>query len=103
VLLPHTSDRAAVNAVCQRIVDSVAEEAVFNGATMHIGVSIGVALCPVHGYAPDPLYKAADTALYAAKHGGRGTWRWYRHVTQRREARSAGDVVGDAIDDVVEH
>jgi len=56
------------------------------GTTMRVGASIGVALCPAHGHAPDALYKAADVALYAAKHSGRGTWRWHDSVAGEAEA-----------------
>jgi len=86
VLLPRTSDRAAVDAICRRIVDSLAEPLLLKGTTMRVGASIGVALCPAHGHAPDALYKAADVALYAAKHSGRGTWRWHDSVAGEAEA-----------------
>jgi len=47
---------------------------------MHVSASVGVALCPGHGAAPDALYKAADVALYQAKRGGRNTWYWFDGV-----------------------
>jgi diguanylate cyclase (GGDEF)-like protein len=86
VLLPQTSDREAVDAICRRIVDSLAEPLLLKGTTMRVGASIGVALCPDHGEAPDALYKAADVALYAAKRGGRGTWRWHDSAAGEPEA-----------------
>ena len=36
-----------------------------------VTLSAGVALYPMHGSAAADVIKAADTALYAAKHGGR--------------------------------
>jgi FOG: GGDEF domain len=37
-------------------------------------VSIGIALFPQHGASIASLAEAADRALYAAKHAGRGTY-----------------------------
>jgi PleD family two-component response regulator len=34
-------------------------------------ISLGVASWPAHGTTVDDVVRAADTALYAAKHGGR--------------------------------
>lgn len=76
VVLSNTSDRASVELVCERIVDSLAQPAQFKRDSMRVGASIGVVQCPQHGVAPDELYKAADLALYEAKRSGRHTWRW---------------------------
>ena len=43
--------------------------------TPRIGISIGIATFPEHGDTPEALVGAADQALYAAKKGGRNTWR----------------------------
>ncbi|TGD94682.1 putative bifunctional diguanylate cyclase/phosphodiesterase [Methylobacterium nonmethylotrophicum] len=42
-----------------------------------VGASIGIALAPEHGEDPDVLLRKADTALYAAKAGGRRTRRLF--------------------------
>jgi diguanylate cyclase (GGDEF)-like protein len=47
----------------------------FNGAQMMTSASIGIAIAPQHGQTQEDLYKSADIALYAAKRGGRNTWR----------------------------
>lgn len=44
--------------------------------TVHIGASVGAAFAACSG---DELYRRADLALYAAKDGGRCTWRVFQH------------------------
>jgi diguanylate cyclase (GGDEF)-like protein/PAS domain S-box-containing protein len=48
------------------------------GQVARIGASIGIALFPADGTAPDALMKHADAALYESKQGGRGTHRFFR-------------------------
>jgi len=56
---------------------------------LRVTISIGIAVYPDHGDSPAALIKAADTALYAAKAGGRD-----RHEVA--VAASAGDVPSPA-------
>ncbi|MDU9393011.1 putative bifunctional diguanylate cyclase/phosphodiesterase [Pseudomonas japonica] len=52
--------------------------------------SIGVALCPEHGHTGESLMRHADTAMYAAKEGGRNAWRLYHSdMTERLQQRLA--------------
>ena len=44
---------------------------------MEIGTSIGIALYPADGDDDEVLMRAADTAMYRAKHEMRGTYRFY--------------------------
>ena len=42
-----------------------------------IGASVGIAIAPHDGVTHDEIVRAADLALYAAKNGGRGQFRFY--------------------------
>jgi diguanylate cyclase (GGDEF)-like protein len=45
----------------------------YKGHSMSIGVSIGLSRYPQDGNSADTLLKAADSAMYHAKHQGRGS------------------------------
>ncbi|WP_314953413.1 EAL domain-containing protein [Bradyrhizobium cosmicum] len=42
-----------------------------------VGTSIGIAIAPRDGNDPDAIMKCADLALYSAKNGGRGAFRFF--------------------------
>jgi diguanylate cyclase (GGDEF)-like protein len=67
---------AHLDTLCERIVAALARPVMHQGQSLLSSASIGIALFPRDGLTSDMLYKAADTALYAAKAAGRGTWRW---------------------------
>ena len=71
-----TAEIPSVEALCQRVIDSLAVPILYKDFEMKTGASIGVAIYPDHAVSHEGLYKAADVALYAAKRDGRGTWRW---------------------------
>jgi diguanylate cyclase (GGDEF)-like protein len=77
ILLTETRDRGDVDRACNRIVEKLREPVCLRDLTPGTSPSIGVALFPDHGATWQAVYKAADLALYDAKHAGRGTWRWH--------------------------
>ncbi|PKM45600.1 MAG: hypothetical protein CVV05_04885 [Gammaproteobacteria bacterium HGW-Gammaproteobacteria-1] len=70
---PYPESAAAE--VARRCIDDLRRPLQLEGRTLTLGASIGIARYPVHGTSPDALIQAADTAMYAAKHAGRNTWR----------------------------
>jgi diguanylate cyclase (GGDEF)-like protein len=77
VILAQPRDTAAVDSACARIIKRLSDPIVLGDRIVAIGASIGVARVPrERATTPDELHKAADMALYEAKRGGRGTWRW---------------------------
>ena len=52
-----------------------------------VGMSIGIAIAPKHGNAPDELLRAADLALYRAKSSGKGTVQVYSPALGRQNRR----------------
>ncbi|CAN7470541.1 EAL domain-containing protein [Bradyrhizobium sp. LjRoot220] len=66
------------------IIRMVSEPYEIEGRHIVIGASIGVASAPGDGSDPDQLLKNADMALYLAKGGGRGTYRFFEPEMDRR-------------------
>jgi diguanylate cyclase (GGDEF)-like protein len=70
VVLLGGADAAVATDVAERIRAAVADLH-FEPADVGITMSVGIALCPEHGCTREELLSAADTAMYAAKAGGR--------------------------------
>ncbi|MGA2288280.1 putative bifunctional diguanylate cyclase/phosphodiesterase, partial [Bradyrhizobium sp.] len=65
-------------ALALRIISSMAVPFDLGGQMASVGISIGLALAPEHGFDAEDLLKKADLALYAAKAGGRNTYRVFQ-------------------------
>lgn len=78
--------------VSRKLIEAISRPYLIEGQQVSIGASIGVAIYPDDGRDPDALLASADAALYAAKHEGRGDFRFYRSEDQREvEARLSLD------------
>ncbi|MEP5938809.1 MAG: EAL domain-containing protein [Erythrobacter sp.] len=77
VILPDEDDRGKLGDLAHRVIQMISQPYSINGARAIIGTSVGMAVSPYDGIDADELVKAADLALYAAKAGGRGQFRYY--------------------------
>ena len=75
VLLTNIHDLHGPGSVARRFIKSLGETMTINGQDCHIGASIGISIFPDDGDDEHVLKRAADRALYAAKAGGRNTYR----------------------------
>jgi len=66
---PASQDSAAQ--VARHILECFAQPFMLDGQTLHVRLSMGIALFPEHGDTPDLLLKNADLAMYRAKELGR--------------------------------
>lgn len=80
VVLPGLVDRARLAELAQRIIQSLSQPYMVEGATISIGASVGIAIAPEDGDCPDQLVRNADLALYAAKAAGKGCHRFYENA-----------------------
>ena len=77
VIIPDVDDRGKLGELAQRIIQMISQPYSIEGSRAIIGTSVGIAIAPYDGIEPDELIKSADLALYAAKGGGRGMYRFY--------------------------
>jgi diguanylate cyclase (GGDEF)-like protein/PAS domain S-box-containing protein len=75
-ILPDAHPGQAL-ACAERLIERLSQPYTIEGATVEVGVSIGVTIAPRDGTDPDLLLRNADLALYEAKAAGRGTARLY--------------------------
>ncbi len=77
IMLPDIDDRGTLGELAQRLIQMVSQPYSLNGSRAIIGTSVGIAAAPYDGVDSEELTNATDLALYAAKAGGRGTYRFY--------------------------
>lgn len=66
-LLFEIKQEADVTRLAGKMVDRIAETCEFNGVSLSIRASIGIAIYPADGETADILFKNADIAMYQAK------------------------------------
>lgn len=71
---------ADVRALARRLMAAIGRPVTLQTTQCHVGLSVGIALAPLHGRSREVLLRHADLALYRAKREGRG-----RCVLYRRE------------------
>ncbi|HVS04081.1 MAG TPA: EAL domain-containing protein [Thermoanaerobaculia bacterium] len=71
-------------AVGRKVLAAIAEPVLLEGQELYVTASIGVALFPGHGADAETLLKNADTAMYAAKEGGKNDVQAYQQAAGRR-------------------
>lgn len=93
VLLEDLTGPAEATDVAQRIIESFAEPFDLDGKEVTTHASVGIAF-GAYGQHPDRLLRNADTAMYAAKRRGKGTYQVFEasmhaEMTRRLELRAA--------------
>jgi len=77
IILPDLDDRGKLGELAEKIIQILSQPYPIDGKRALIGASVGVAIAPYDGIERDEITRASDLALYAAKNGGRGQFRFY--------------------------
>ena len=77
IILPDVEDRSALGDLADKIIRNLSQPYSVDGFRCIIGASVGIAVSPFDGQGTEDLIRNADLALYAAKGGGRGRFRFY--------------------------
>ena len=89
VILPDIDDRGDLGELADKIIQMLSSPYQVDGKRAIIGASVGIAIAPYDGLERDELTRSSDLALYAAKNGGRGMYRFYsaelKDVEQERQ------------------
>jgi len=89
ILLPDQEDRGRLGELADKIIALISQPYRIDDNHVVIGVSVGMAIAPFDGTEREEIVRAADLALYAAKHGGRGQFRFYSaDLKDEKEERS---------------
>jgi len=87
VVLPDCGDDDAVDGAAGRIQAVLAEPIRIGERELYITASVGVAVAPVDGDAPERLFRNADATLVRAKADGHGLYRRFTRGMEERAAR----------------
>ena len=78
ILAPDAVDEV-LKVLAERVTRSIAQMRIeFEGQTMRVTCSCGIAVYPDNAASPDGLMACADAAMYQAKESGKNAWRFYR-------------------------
>ncbi|WP_336986704.1 putative bifunctional diguanylate cyclase/phosphodiesterase [Altererythrobacter aquiaggeris] len=77
IILPDIDDRGTLGELADKIIQIVSQPYPIEEKRAIIGTSVGIAIMPYDGIEREEMIRASDLALYAAKNGGRGQFRFY--------------------------
>ncbi len=70
-------DKSVLEERAKKVLELTNEPIWIGDTRIKMGASIGVSISPVDGKDPDELMNSADEAMYAAKQGGKNSFRFY--------------------------
>lgn len=86
VMIPDEDDREKLGILADKIIQILSQPySLDEEKRAIIGASVGIAIAPFDGGTKDELVNSADLALYAAKNGGRGQFRFYASDLKNEE------------------
>lgn len=77
IMLPDLDDRGVLGDLAVKIITMLRQPYSLEEGRCVIGASVGIAIAPHDGVSREDIVRSADLALYAAKNGGRGQYRFF--------------------------
>ena len=74
LLLPGQQSVQATEHLAERLLNQIRQPLVINDVVMPVGMSIGIAFCPLNSHEPNELLNCADEAMYTAKRAGKNDY-----------------------------
>jgi len=71
-VLPAASEKEDIQKIAEKIIRVMEEPFVIDDCHFSVGISIGIAQCPLNGDSPDALMRHADVAMYSSKNNNAG-------------------------------
>lgn len=87
LVIPDVRSDMDAAAVAAKFVRELSEPVLVDEHLLYVGASIGISRFPRDGADATTLLRAADTAMYAAKYQGRGTWAFFTEALDRAAQR----------------
>jgi predicted signal transduction protein with EAL and GGDEF domain len=87
VLLDQLSGQDQASAIAHRLLEAIESPFLLCGHECRISCSIGIAIFPDDASDPEELVKQADTAMYAAKAGGKNAYRFFSAELQSQSLK----------------
>lgn len=77
IMIPDIDDRGELGDLAVKIITMLRQPYSLAEGRCVIGASVGIAIAPHDGVTREEIVRSADLALYAAKNGGRGQYRFF--------------------------
>lgn len=77
ILLSNAGSREMIERLASKIIGAVNISRPVSGMDLQVGISIGISIYPADGDDAETLVKHAESALHAAKQGGRNHYRFF--------------------------
>ncbi len=90
VMLPDITSVGEAARIAERVVAAFAQPVSIGERELYSSASVGISVFPDDGATPDELIRSAEAALYRAKEGGHGSFRFYAAVTHARAVDRLG-------------
>ncbi|WP_440639333.1 bifunctional diguanylate cyclase/phosphodiesterase [Bradyrhizobium sp. PUT101] len=87
VLLDQLTGKDQATAIAHRLLEALESPFLLCGHECRISCSIGIAIFPDNASDPEELVKQADTAMYAAKAGGKNAFRFFSAELQSQSLK----------------